>query len=116
MAVKKLLKAFLQGPEFWKLVNATKMQLVLEWRTDLVPETRELVEKHIAVQGCIKESLKEVCIDHTTSPYDDRNKLGKSLTKMYLEHQEKIDGEEWKVVHTVDIHWAGGVRVMVYAK
>ena len=35
---------------------------------------------------------------------------------MYLEHQEKIEGEERKLVHAVDVHWAGGVRIMIYAK
>ena len=116
MAVKKLLKAFLQGPEFQKLVNMTKVQLVPEWRMDLGPETWVLVEKHIAMQGCIKESLKEIHVNHTSNPYDARNKLGKSLAELYLEHQESIKGAKWKLVHVVDVHWAGGVRVMIYTK
>ena len=116
MVVKKLLKAFLQGPKFWKLFNVTKAQLVPEWKIDLGPETRVLVKKHIAMQGCIKESLKEIHVDHTSNPYNARNKLWKSLAELYLEHQEFIKGAEQKLVHVVDVHWAGGVRVMIYAK
>ena len=71
---------------------------------DLRPETRVLVEKHIAVQRCIKESLKEIWVDHTTNPYNDWNKIGKSLVELYLEHQETIEGVEQKLVHLVDVH------------
>ena len=92
------------------------MQLVPEWWINLRPKTRVLVKKHIALQGCIKKSLKEVQVDHSSHPYDMRNGLGKSLAKLYLEHQEVIEGVERKVIHLVDLHWVGGVQVMVYTK
>ena len=58
LKAKKIIKAFLHGPEVWHLVN--NFQLILEWCSDLGPETRALVEHYIMLQGCVKQSLCEI--------------------------------------------------------